>query len=609
MLKEKVDELREEGKELYCGLVFDEMALCQHVQWLDDKKSFSGFVTFGKVGEDIQCLPIATEALVFLLSGINIPFNLPIAFYFIAKLEGIDKVILISSILKSLTEIGVKVLTITFDGLPSNTTACEILGCSFEINDFRTYFRNPDDGSKVHVTLDPPHMYKLIRKYLGNHRTIHDKDGRVIEWRLIEKLVEMRDKENFITHKLTRKHLDYFGRNGMKVSTAVETLSNSVAKSIQFLLDQKYPGFENAQGTIEFISRMDKLFDILNSEIQPGKSHLKNPITVETKAEIFAFLDETAEYIKKLSLKPFGTPMIASASKVGLKGMLINIENIKSIYTEFVETGILDHFSSRRICQCPLESLFSRCRSHSMLGSNTKPTAFQFRSLFRKILINNEITGSVFGNCIDNLDILQLSSNIPKRTTYSPNNMQEVEMLNYILDTPPEIEQDQINPHIEMELGPLYNISEENVGVAYVAGLIEKNTKSNTKNNCELCANVFTENEKLSGGLPIQNFGNPCRSTFEICTLAHQVLDLSILTIDFNYNNTVTKILEDVQFASIFSHSDFSHDHTHKYHIAKYIIEEYIRIRATEIAKKVSLDNKMKRLKEEEKQLKKNRKK
>lgn len=594
VLSNLVGKLREEGKQLYCGLVFDEMMIRQHVQWLDHKKNLSGIVTFGRIADDSDSLPIATESLVFLVSGINVRFNLPIAYYLIAKLRGIDKVMLISSILKSLTDIGVNVLTITFDGLSSNISACEILGCSFEKDNMRPHFQNPGNTSTIHIWPDPPHMIKLVRKYLGNHRTIYDKDGRAIKWELFEKLVEMRDKENFVTHKMTKKHLDYSGKNGMKVHLAVQTLSNSVAKSMQFLLDKNHPGYEDAQATVEFTSRFDKLFDILNSEIQPGKNIYKNAITAESKDEIFQFLDETTHYIQNLYVKPGSKPMIECVTKVGLKGLLIAIQSVKSIYKDIVESGTLSHVSFRRVSQCPLESLFSRCRSHSLLGSNTNPTAYQFQSLFRKILVNNEITSSTFGNCFDTLDILHVSSTNSKKTTTQRNVHVTGDLNSNTTATSQAIElDDSFEEDAFEEEQHEYSLAPENVetGIAFNAARIERNIKSNL--SCDLCATMFDKNEHLKPeSFPdIGNCDPPCLSTYNICMLTHNVLESELLKIGFNYDKTVHEIISGFSLDSIFpKQSVFPHDHTHKSSIVKSIIEEYIKIRATEIARKISTE-------------------
>ena len=51
----------------------------------------------------------------------------------------------------------------------------------------------------------------------------------------------------------------------MNVKLAVQLLSDSVADSLQFCLDQEIPGFQGCQGTIEFIRTLNALFDIMNS--------------------------------------------------------------------------------------------------------------------------------------------------------------------------------------------------------------------------------------------------------------------------------------------------------------------------------------------------------
>lgn len=117
-------------------------------------------------------------------------FNLPIAHYFIGKLSGKDKIILLLSIIKVLTDSGVKVLTSTIDGASTNIVKTKILGCSFDFDNFNPQFVNPSDKSLIHIFLDTPHMLKLIRGTFGIYKQFHDRNGRVIQWNHFEKLVE-----------------------------------------------------------------------------------------------------------------------------------------------------------------------------------------------------------------------------------------------------------------------------------------------------------------------------------------------------------------------------------------------------------------------------------
>lgn len=619
LLKQKVVDMRSQGKELICGLVHDEMAIKQHVQYLDATKEFCGFINFGKVPDDCENLPIASNVLMFLLNGISIPFNMPIAYYFVTSLEGIDKVILLTTIIKMLTDIGVIILNSTFDGATSNITACEILGCSYDLDNFHPYFKNPDNDSRIFTFFDPPHMMKLIRNYIGNGNIIYDRLGRAIDWKYFKLLVAIRDKEYFITHKMTRAHLDYQKKNGMKVLLATQTLSSSVASSMQSLLDRKYPGFDNAAGTIEICKRMDILFDIVNSDGERPDNRYKSSISSETKTEIFSFLDDTSDYIKSLTVSATRKPVLESNLKVGFKGMLINMANIKSIYTDFVQTGRLEQFHARRICQCPLESFFSRCRSYSMLGSNTNPTVLQFRSIVRKILVNNEITSSNFANCTDHLQILTVSSGIKKNASnnldsnsniMSEENVHEnVELI--ISEGENGNDQNANNENAEPDMlatnetDEATNVSNEEIGIAFIAGRIEQKIKTEPAKVPPNFTQILAENDKLAiSFFPVSKQSEiPRRSTYDICVVAHRFCTQHANNMRFNYTEIVKSILTELDQYAIYSKTNFDPHpaqiceifYSHKQIYIKFIVEAYIKIWATDFAKRLTMENQLKR--------------
>lgn len=167
------DKMGQEGKKLYASLTFDEMYIRKHVMWRDDKKKFSGFISYGYKKDNGE-LPVANQALVFLLTRINFEMSFPIAYFFITGLKAIQKAFLIREIIKEITSDNIKVINITFDGLASNFAACRLLGASFDLKDFRPYFFNPQDKNKVNVMLDACHMLKCIRNTLGSEQVIFD---------------------------------------------------------------------------------------------------------------------------------------------------------------------------------------------------------------------------------------------------------------------------------------------------------------------------------------------------------------------------------------------------------------------------------------------------
>lgn len=233
-LSEIVKELRTVGKTTYVALSFDEMAMRQHVQYLHYKKKFSGFINFGTQEDYQDPLPIAKNVIVIMLNALNMKITLPVAYFFITTLIAEEKAIMIATILKALTNIGVRVISLTSDGLSSNLATYEILGASKdEIDVIYPYFYNPDTDERVYVLYDIPHMLKHVRNCLGENFFLRDKANRPINWVFIERLYRSK-KSDLTSHKLTKKHLDWEG-NKMNVTLAAQTISNSVAETIEKL--------------------------------------------------------------------------------------------------------------------------------------------------------------------------------------------------------------------------------------------------------------------------------------------------------------------------------------------------------------------------------------
>lgn len=248
-LSEIVKELRADGKTMYVALSFDEMAIRQHVQYLHAKKKFGGFINFGTQENSLDPLPVAKDTIVIMLNAINMQLTLPIAYFFITTLIAEEKAILVATALKTLTNIGIRVVSLTSDGLASNPATYEILGASInEMDAVTPYFRNPDTDEKVYVIYDIPHMLKNVRNCLGDKLILRDKFNRTIEWKFIERLYRSK-KNDLASHKLTKKHIDFEG-NKMNVTLAAQTISNSVAETIEKLAsngDKLFKGMKHCE--------------------------------------------------------------------------------------------------------------------------------------------------------------------------------------------------------------------------------------------------------------------------------------------------------------------------------------------------------------------------
>lgn len=565
-LKMLAKKMKTDGKILYCSLAFDEMSIRKHVQWSEAKKKFLGFINFGSKNQDGE-IPVAKQALVFMITGVNIQLSLPVAHFFIDSLSGTEKACLIKEVLKALTNTGVKVINITFDGFSNNFTALTLLGASFKLDNMKPYIISPFDGTKIHVSLDTCHMLKLIRNCLGSEKKIRNGNNEIIEWKFFETLEKYRVERNLVLHKVTKKHIQWY-KNKMNVKLAAQLFSKSVSDSLNFL--STFHEFKNCEATAEFALKINDLFDIFNSKESDSPTTFKNMLTKNSSKEIFTFLDQTAEYLKSLQLKKKN--ILQSQKKTGFKGFLINIMNLKSLYNLYVETDLIDGIPTFQISQDLLESFFGRIRS--LNGCSDNPTVTQFTSAFRKLLIHNEITSSDFANCEDNLSIFSVSS---RRKTHQKENDD--------LPTPDDevfeaMEEIPIN-----ENNFLMDCCEE-LTISSIASSIEKKIQLSGRFECE-CVNVLKLNEKVSG-LTVGETIAPCLSTLYACKIANTCFNQCRNQLTFNYDALLIRVLECLDFENIFT-DYFMCDESHKIGFIKYIVEEFIRLQATYIAKNITL--------------------
>lgn len=317
-IKKIANDMTQKNKKFICSLAWDEMNIKRHVNWNESKNKFVGFISNGRNDVNGE-LPVASQALVFLLTGINAEISIPVAHFFIKGLLAEEKAALINKIIIEITRAGGFLINVTFDGYANNFAACRILGASFKLSDLRPFFLNPIDDTKIHITCDACHMIKLIRNCLASEQKISDDTGASIEWRFFQNLENCRINEHFVSHKLTKKHIQWF-RNKMNVKLAVQVLSNSVSKSMEYLAEHNLKGFENSEATSKFSKIFNDLFDIFNSKKPGSKNIFKNPICSTSAPTIFATLNEASVYIEKLKLH--GKNILKSGKRTGINFLL-----------------------------------------------------------------------------------------------------------------------------------------------------------------------------------------------------------------------------------------------------------------------------------------------
>lgn len=328
------------GQPLICSLIADEMDIRKQILWSNQLKKYVGYISYGIKPEEQNRLPVANQALVFMLSGINQNFVFPVCYHLIRSLKTADKITLLNEVISRITECGVVIKNLTFDGLRTNFSMSNELGANLDIHskDFQPFFRNPIDKSKIFIMLDNCHAEKLVRNTLGNKDVIWDDENKPIEWNYFVELEKFSRSNDFCTHKLNSQHINFKKKN-MNVKIATETMSNSVADSMQFLLDKGVKEFENAKPTIRFIKFVITLFGIFNSKSCRSKQIFKNGLTVDNKDAVFTFFNQAEAYIKMLRIKVINKNgnfkrvfLTKSLNKTAFVGYLINFFVKRNIF-------------------------------------------------------------------------------------------------------------------------------------------------------------------------------------------------------------------------------------------------------------------------------------
>lgn len=169
-LKKIAKDFKEEnGYEMACCLIFDEMSIRKQVFWSFQQLNYIGYIEDEEIyqneqNEQKKTKKVAKQAIVFLLNGIYCSFEFPVAYYFIDTLDKYQRNKLLDKVVRAVTECGIDITNITFDGYSSNIGMCNLFGAELEVDSptFHTYFQNPINNEKIYIMLDPWKNYSGI---------------------------------------------------------------------------------------------------------------------------------------------------------------------------------------------------------------------------------------------------------------------------------------------------------------------------------------------------------------------------------------------------------------------------------------------------------------
>lgn len=607
-LKNRINEEKiKNKKDLLFALMMDEMSIRAIERWDDSTKEQQGYVDFGDLCfEDRSSDEIATNALVFILNGINCRFKIPVAFFFITNLNAHERKNVATLIIKTLyEETNAKIVTFTFDGLRANLKMSELMGADMS-NSYSSKIKIDDVPDGVHISLDNCHMLKLVRNNLGHQQTFYYKE-RKIEWRYFQMLEEFQRKKGLaLAPRLTLQHI-YFENQKMKVRLATQLFSLSVSKALIYLQNRE-SAFKYCLPTAKFAAIFNDLFDIFNSSSQYSTYIYKCGASENNISKIFKKLDEGEEYIKNLFYFDYksGTKIQILDNRclfnTGFKGFLINIDTFRNLIKSYVLPRQLNYLLFYKISQDHLELFFGLIRQRG--GHNDNPDCRQFIAAYKRLVVNKvikDIENIKTGNCVmeDTTGILCTSSNAAHHKEINP----DLELLKMSLDNDMQFECSN-----DMEIIPdQYKMDI----VCYIAGFI-MNKQIDRFLTCDDCLEIIhnldkdLKNNRL---IELKKFGNlytPPKDITMICSAAEKsitmygdekkkvnYLFLTIKSFEFiNYNNI---------FLEMKDHLNDRFFGDHKYQSIKLIIELYLKIRLYFIAKtknnnKIMLRKKFKKL-------------
>ena len=132
-----------------------------------------------------------------------------------------------------------QVLAVVFDGSFTNQSTAKHLGCKMKVSHIQPWFQHPHlPNHKVYVVLDICLVIKLMQNLLADCKVICSENNdhtEKIEWSYIEQLNQVQEDIGFsLANKLKKRHI-LWKKHKMSVPLAVQTLSASVAHSLDFL--------------------------------------------------------------------------------------------------------------------------------------------------------------------------------------------------------------------------------------------------------------------------------------------------------------------------------------------------------------------------------------
>lgn len=259
LLRKKVTNFSDENK--ICTLCVDEISIKANFFYNKNKDIVVGVADKGN-GE--RTFEPATSATVLMARGIRSQWKQPLAYIFTKSgLSGTNLKQIIEEVICQLQSLNLKVVALVSDMGSNNILMAQKLNVCEE----NPYFYVQEQ--KIVYLFDTPHLLKALRNMLLKYNFSFQKN--IISWDYLHRFYNQEKKFNTrAAPKLTDSHLNPSNFEKMKVRFAAQVFSSTVAAGLSLYIRFGAIPAE-AAATAEFVERIDKLFDILNSSKIKGK--------------------------------------------------------------------------------------------------------------------------------------------------------------------------------------------------------------------------------------------------------------------------------------------------------------------------------------------------
>lgn len=595
-VKDHVFKLKNENKKIVFGLQADEIHIKKCTE--TDGKSTYGYVDLGTgITDDSN---EATSALVYMLVSLNSHSKTPIAYFFINGLGAQERANITLEILKVLQDNGIEVRSFTFDGTGVNISTAECLGADFNDINKAVFIKHPVSGQKIYIILDACHMLKLIRNTLGDFLLADNENG-VIDWKFLNNLVILQEKEKLhCATKIRRRHIN-FKREKMKVPLAAQTISMSNHDALTFLeKDLKLTEFQGAGPTANYCKQFNDMFDFLNVKTHFGSktstrrsitkdninewklkvANWKNYITGlkviekndyeflekqekkqsnDTKTTVAKsnativnnFFDPNSMNKRKEEYKEpnkvekkvgpeTGKCILKSNRKTGFFGFIVTMNSSLALAEELLDEKVVEYFLTYKLSQDHLETFFSVIRR--MGGYNNNPSCKEFKSAYKKVVTHVHSLVSTSANCKlqDDTELLHTKNYSESYSESNINNNNEDNDIEKLIN--------YIDHDYNSDSKICWSEYKEAV-VSYIAGFISKSITEDLSrsHDCEFCKEALISDDepcmlqiRKDRGTERQFLTTPSKDVISLCKLAEKIF-LSIPNV-LKINNSILKL-------------------------------------------------------------------